>query len=502
MKKTPEKTNENPPIHSYKREKPEKQDQPSSSIAILFLLAGAVFSMLSQILFSKGLSLDGVHILYRMIKAESFYFIETSRIAIHFFQQLPAWLFIRFSASNSLSALVWIFSLGLVWIHLISFIGSYFILPQNKKFFLFFPLFAFFTGPVTAFGVSISASLSASSYIWFVFFTVYYSNLSAKSHQYLFLLTPLPLLFSHEMMSYMAWPLILLCLLKIKAQKKKWIISIAMAIFFIASMLSLFFIFFPEKSEIENRSEFLNSLFRLEFFFKITNGHLEWIYPSCIIALFLLFSPFKQFIAKKYHRLYLKIIFSVLILFGITAFILPFHQLFKVFQLTNEEEARVWTPVAALPLSLLIWWLFEKRKLKWEKPFLLSCIIAVVSLTGWRIGSDYQFYQFQKRFSKQLSFCRGFVEGEEAFKNREEKFQHLFKVFNWSWKYMSSSLIYPRRTNIQAIVKSKKSFRGCYKIPSYGMCENNIDVSESRFFNFERAIYYETNNLSGCFVGK
>lgn len=479
-----------------------KKSNKIKIVAILFLLAGAVSCILSQIFFGKGLSLDGVHILYKMIKAESFYFIETARIAIHFFQQLPAWLFIHFSPSNSLSALVWIFSYGLIWIHPISFIGSYFILPKNKKFYLFFPLFAFFTGPLTAFGVSISASLSVFSYIWFVFFTVYYSNLSTQSHQILFLLTPLPLLFSHEMMSYMAWPLILLCLLKIKTSKEKWIIFTAMTIFFIASMLSLFFIFFPEKSEVENRSEFFNSLFRLEFFFKITNGQLEWIYPSCIIAFFLLLLPFKQFIAKKYHRLSLKIFFSFIVLFGITAFILPFHQLFKVFQLTNEEEARVWSPVAALPLSLLIWWLFEKRKLKWEKSFFLSCIIAVISLTGWRIGSDYQFYQFQKRFSKQLSVCRGFVDGEKAFKNKEAKFQHLFKVFNWRWKYMSSSLIYPRLTNIQTIVKSTNSFHGCYKTPPFGMCENNIDISENRFFNFERAIYYETNTLSGCFAEK
>lgn len=473
------------------------------SAVIFLLITGTTLSMLSQIFFSKGLSLDGVHILYEMIRTESFYYIEKSRFVTHFFQQLPAWLFINFSPSNSLSVLSWIFSFGFIWIHIASFIGSYFILPTNKKKFLFFPLFAFFTGPVTALGVSVSASLSVFSYIWFVVFIIYYSNLSLKSNQILFVLSPLPLLFSHEMMSYMAWPLILLCMFKIKTQKeslKKAIIAVAIITFFISSILSLFFIFFPEKSELENKVEFFNSLFRLEFFFKIKTGQLEWIYPSCITAFFLLALPFSQFIAKKYYKLYLKITFLFLVLFGIAALILPFYQLFGILKLTNEEEARVWTPIVALPVSLLIWWLFEKGNFKWEKSFLPAYIIAVFSLIGWRIGSDYQFYRFQKQFSKQLSFCRGIVDWNEVAKNNEENFQHLFKVFNWGWKYMSSSLIYPRLSNVQAIIKSKNRFHGCYKTPPYGMCENNIDITKSRFFNFKKAVYYEQNNNSGCFA--
>lgn len=472
--------------------------------ALTILIMGAVAAALSQIFFSRGLSLDGVHILYTMIKTKDFYFIETSRIITHFFQQLPTWLFINFAPSNSLSALSWTFSFGLIWIHLISFIGSYLILPTNKKSFLIFPLFAFFTGPLTAMGVSISASLSVFSYVWLVAFAIRYSDLSFKSNQILFILIPIPLLFSHELMSYMAWPLILLCYLKIKTQKQKPAVIIAtMILLFITSILSWFFIIFPEKSELGNRGEFFNSLFKFEFFFKIKEGRLEWIYPACITAFFFLMLPFNQFFKKKYRSLYLKIIFLFLILSGVVTLILPFYQqLFGVFKLTNEEEARVWASVIVLPLSFLIWWLFEKGTFNWEKSFLSACIIVVLSLTGWRVGSDYQFYKFQKQFSKQLSFCRGFVDWNEVAEYNEEKYQHLFKLFNWGWKYMSSSIIYPRHLNVQAVIKSKNRFHGCYRNPPYGMCENNIDTSENRFFNFKKVLYYEKTNDSGCFIKK
>ena len=160
------------------------------------LLIGALICFLSQVFLSRGLGLDGVHVLYKIIFEESFYFIEPARIGTHFFQQLPSLLFIQFFNSSSIGLLTQVFSFGLIWIHILSFVICYLILPQSKKEMIFFPLFSFFIGPVTGLGASVGASLSVFSYIWFIAFLIHYSNLNKKSHKFLFVLAPISLLLS------------------------------------------------------------------------------------------------------------------------------------------------------------------------------------------------------------------------------------------------------------------------------------------------------------------
>ena len=236
---------------------------------ILFFCFAIVLT--SQVLSSRGLALDGAHNLLRMILKDSFYQLEIARTSFCFLQQLPAFLFIKLKFSNSISLLTQIFSFGLVYIHLVSFIGAYLILPHNKKQFLFFPLFAFFLGPITALGASISASLSVCSYLWFQAFTIHYSNLSLKKHRITLGLSLLPLFLSHELMSYIAWPLIALSVLKLKNEKEllnRFLLMTASGYLIVISLLSLFLVFFPNLSELSNRKEFIESLLKLEFFLK------------------------------------------------------------------------------------------------------------------------------------------------------------------------------------------------------------------------------------------
>ena len=469
----------------------------------LFLFSGGLI-LFSQIIFGRGLDLDGVHVLYIMITESSFYYIETARIITHFFQQLPTWLFINFAPSNSINLLIKVFSFGLVWIHIVSILGCYFILPANKKYFLFFPLLAFIVGPVTALGVSISASLSVFSYIWFSSFVIYYSNLSIKIHKILFILTPLPFILSHEMMSYMSLFLTYLCLIKFSKETvnfNKNLIRFILGFLFIVSITSAFFIFFPEKSELQNRSDFFKNLFYLEFIFKKMQNEKLVIYPATLTSLFLLFLCFSSFFKNNFSKILCALSFILIIFFGINAFFQPFYTFFDVFRLTGEEEVRVWVSCFAMPLSLLLWWLFERKSLKITKIFFIACIFATLFLTGWRVGSDYRFYDFQKQFSKSLLNCKGIITWTQV--SQRKIFDRiikpvLFNNFNFSWKYSSSSLIYPRLSNSSTIVLSSRSFTGCYKIPVYGMCERNIFLKNNKFFNFDKIIYYNKNNISTC----
>ena len=380
------------------------------------LFVGIAFVLFSNLTSNRGLSLDGSHNLLRMILNDSFYHLETARSFFYFIEQFPAFIFIKYFPSDSIFLLIKFFSFGLIWIHIISFWGCYYILPENKKYYIFFPFFAFLTGPLTGLGASIGASLSVVSYIWLTAFVIYYSDFSFKIHKILFILTPLPLLLSHEMMSYMAWPLIFLSVLKLKKEidlVNRFLIKLLIAFLLVVSILQTFFIIFPVDSELHNRAEFFKSLFQLEFFIKIQNGQIDFIYPAAITSFFLLILPFGQYLLKmKHYKIFSTICLTFIVLFGATALILPFYELFDVFKLTDEEEARVWISCIALPSSLLIWWLFENNKiqLRLRPSFFIACGIALISLTGWRVGSDYQFYRLQKQFTRDISYCKGLID--------------------------------------------------------------------------------------------
>ena len=100
---------------------------------------GVITVLASHILFSVGLY-DGSMNLLDMIKKNRF-FSEQSRNFFHTLYLLPAYLFIKISSSESLSLIIYVFSFGLIWIHILSLLGCYLILPKNKKHLIFFPLF-------------------------------------------------------------------------------------------------------------------------------------------------------------------------------------------------------------------------------------------------------------------------------------------------------------------------------------------------------------------------
>ena len=306
-------------------------------------------------------------------------------------------------------------------------------------------------------------------------------------------------------MSYMAWPLIFLSILKFKKENliiKRSLIQFVIMVLFTSSLFSVFFIFFPVESEIENRTEFFKTLLYFQFFIKIKENSIEWIYPSCFIAFFLLSLPFLNFIKTRNYfnkPLLLKACFMFLALFSLIAIVQPFINIFDVLKLTDEEEARVWISCIALPASLLLWWLYENKKIELKQIFFKACMIAVFSLTLWRLGSDYQFYQFQKLFSKHISNCKGSINWEQTVKNQDfNQLSNQIRYFKKDWKLMSSSLIYPRQSNIEVIIRSKNRFTGCYLNPSYGMCENDIITINNKFFNFNKIIDYDKNNISTC----
>ena len=461
----------------------------------------------SHTLFSAGLNHDGVFNLLHMVFNNSFFFLEKSRTFFDILYQFPAYFFIKFSSVSSLAILSQIFSFSLIWIHIFSLLICYFIIPNSKKPFIFFPLFGFFMGPVTALGISVSVALSVCSYVWLTAFIIYYSDLSKKIHRVVFILIPLPLLLSHEMMSYMAWPLIFLCRDKNKKEKTlfnktliMFVISVLLITSFVQiSMILLHGIFMDSSSNIIN---FTGNLINFKFLFSESKIALPIIFATVTLL-----SSFIEFFKVPLKDRILNTL-GIMMVSGFLFLIIisPVFHLKDNFLFYSAYDLRVYPPVIALPLSLLLWWLCEKQKIniqKRSKAFLLSCVFCCLSLTFFRLSSDDMFYKHQMKFSQQLRKCKGLLNWDE----HKNNFQLVY--YGYNWKSFEESLIYPRSKIIEAVFPyshpeciedCKKKKKICHEI-----CEERSSylfklekLHLSRFFDTKAIRESILNHISQC----
>ena len=491
-----------------------------STVNIIFTI-GTIAVLVSHTLFAVGLY-DGTYSLFQITKDPHFYSIDPSRKVANILKLLPTYLFLKFPVSSSLNLLVAVFSFGLIWVHILSFIGCYLILPKKKKHMMFFPLFAFFAGPAISLHISISAALSICSYVWFIAYIIYYSDLSRKIHRILFFILPLPLILSHELMSYMAWPLIYLCWQKIKTEKNlfnnKTLIGLTMIYLFITSVVQTFMTVFHEtltntindmNTVIGNIRTHLNFLFYPNFNFLLAF--------SLLIMILFLIQPYKDAIKYKIKKI-LVILYSLAFISVAIASVIQ-----TIIGFIHDYSVRFYPPIIILPLSLLIWWIYEKRKTDIEKSsklFLLSCMLFCLTFVFCRITFDYKFYKHQTAIAAYLSKCKGVLEWEH-FRNhfRDVKFSNELLPFQ-GWQIFEISLLYPRSKVIKAALlspiatciggcelvlntkQSQQCKEDCNKL--YAKKHNSIlkhrftQLHKNRFFDTSEVTYYIINNISEC----
>ena len=429
------------------------------------LLLSFVVVLGSHTLLSRGLEHDGVFKLINIAIYNTFVLSDPARIISNTLSQLPIWLFVKFSSSSSLSILTILYSFCLIWIHIISIVGCFLILPKNKKELLFFPLFAFLTGPLLALSVSVSMALSVCSYVWLTAFVIYYSDLSFWKHRFFFTLVPLLLLLSHELMSYMAFPLIALCVSKYQKESNflnKIIISSSIGVLIISSLLAFWFPFIAEVN-VSNRASFLNALIHFDFIYSYKGFNLPAIISFCLIVfLGLYIFPFKKnnlsvlkgkiqknsyknslnvFLSQFFIKIWTKgknkvPFFLFMLIFSFSCFF-GFY-LFFIGDIFAEYDfvIRVWPPCFALPLVLALWWFLKEKEMgfKNHRWFFLTLMIASVVLTLWRVQSDWQFYKHQKEFSKVLSTFQGVVEWPDV----ERAFEKIPLKEKIGWTMMAA----------------------------------------------------------------
>lgn len=477
-------------------------------------------------LLSRGLDHDGAFKLMTIAIYNTFFYNESARIISNTLSQLPVWLFVKLSSSSSLSFLTILYSFSLIWIHIISIVGCFLILPKEKKRILFFPLFAFLTGPLPALDVSVSMALSICSYVWLTAFIIYYSDLSFWKYRLFFALVPFPLLLSHELISYMAFPLIALCILKYKKESgflNKMLIAGVVGVLAFSSLLAFWFLFIA-KVNIGNKTGFLDTLTSFIFIYSNKGFNLPVIISICLILFLGLYAiPFKEknsafkgkekrdtlkkplivFLSQFLMKIWIngkgKAPLFLFILVSTFSGLMIFPLVFSGNILdVSEFETRVWPPCFALPLGLSLWWFLKEKELcfKNQRWFFISLVIASVALTLWRVKSDWEFYKHQKEFSEVLSTFQGVVEWPDV----EKAFQDVSLKEKIGWTMTAASLLYPRSRTVKAILIESYPFckKECEKWntgpascdtmcrhKAFGLYEKEFEYfSNSRFFDF------------------
>ena len=409
-------------------------------------------SLLSYCIFFRGLESDGVERLAEILFKKSFFHAEKARMLFHLLYEWPLVFYLKIAPSPSLLLIKSLWSFSLIYLHLFSLAICYLYLPKSKKDFIFFPLMGFVFGPMTSLGLSVSVSFIVCSYYWALAFIIHYSDLYVKQQKAIFILSICFSFFSHELMSYMAWPLIYFCFLKLKKNKEnKSTIYTGVFLLTLNSLLSAFFTVFPEWPS--HRSYFIESLIYLKFFY--SSGFYAPAVSSFLI-LILFFMPF--LFHKKNIMLITVIILSAF--FCCMNVINPIYPIFGDFiAFWNEYDKRVWV-IIALPITLLIWWLFETKRVSFlqSKSFLIFCLILTVSLTGWRVGSDYRFYQYQSQFAEKLSHCLGWISWSKVQKFSDFHPPFLKQFYNLQVEpdehIIDASLLYSKSFQVQSIVQS------------------------------------------------
>ena len=481
----------------------------------LFFLIGSFIVLSAHVFFLTGLNEDGAFNLTKLILSNEIFFFdnlfETQRKIFNTLHKLPVWLFLNFSQSQNIHLLTRIYSFSLIYIHIIALVGCYLILPKNQKKLIFFPLFAFLTGPMAVFGISVSVALSVCSYIWLTVFVIYYSDLSIKTHKIIFCLVPLPLFLSHELMVYMTWPLIALCFLKDKKELKsenKFLIRIMIG--FLIMIAFFYFSFLLSTNDIDtkhNLSQFKTTIFYLKFLF--SNSKINLFIITALVLKFLLCTEYHS---KNKKKILQKISLFLLVVSFLITVLLPFS-LYNQFFFIKDHSARSWPPVLSLPLGLLLWWIYEKKALRFKnsKIFLFSCLIFLITSVVYRVKQDLHFYNHQKQFSEKLEKCKGIIKWSSVK-------SHFYSIENYKfleeqlWKISAVSLIFPAKRNIYSIIIDDKCIDNCLeRIESTKKCATfcqhvsfNIPHSlfdsslNNRFFNFQSLMKNIANNQSVC----
>ena len=432
------------------------QNQNFLKLSLLSLTGCFLIALTSFCFFSSGLNEDGSYDLFHLLMLDKLRMHEIPRTFFHFIYTLPIITLLSLFPASSFSFLTQTYSFSLIYIHILTFLFCFWFLPKDKKNFIFFPLFSFLTGHFILLNISVSVAFSLSSYLWIVSFIIYYIDLSKRSHKALFLIAPIPLLLSHEMISYFSWFLIFLTLFKLQSSSQKnqvfekSFIPLFICFLIMVSFLGFYFILNPQ--EKNNLIQFQDSLFSFKFLFDGSSFNL-----CLFMALFLKLSLFLELFWKSFYFQILLILLSVL------SFFIFLFAPFSVFQetfFTNDYISRVYPPVISVPFCFLMWWLAEQKGVKLErlsKSFLWACCLIGLSFTVYRIKSDLEFDKYRKNFSRQIGHCEGLV----SLSHFKKKFPKLKS--NSHWKITAESLILPQRRTIKAVLFNDFCEENCKK---------------------------------------
>ena len=466
----PENTANGPPDERFSR----RLHLTALSILFLVLLVN-VYGALEL----RGLYADGAGVVMKVLVRSNFKFAEPSRLTVHFLQQLPTVLAIRAGLKDIQMAAV-LYGLTTQLLPLLLVYLCYPILPRERKELFVFPLLHYLAGSMAASYAPIVEGPVATAYFWVLLYMILF-RMDHPVARVLTVMLSLPVVFLHEVMSFLAPILTVTAIWRARRAPQKsartlcWIMSVW---FLVVTVMQLGFIAYPRAPH--NRDRFVADL----FCFRWLVAHYGINVPAVLgllaclaaIGIWKVNSAPRECTRRLLSRLILAF-FGLLCLGGVVGTLLTDW----FFTPSMQFTARNYSAFVSLPLVVLaiISAVRSPGRPPWACTSQLIVLAFLASATcGWHMIGIKHWSTFVHGFRESLSSHRGLITWQDALASRPDEEKRVWWKVYWPWTNPTLSFLLSPDGKVTTVIDNPAPVRYRPFDPS-----NPHNLPQSPFFD-------------------
>jgi hypothetical protein len=417
---------------------------PVATVLGLYLLAFIAWAVIAQ----RGLIADGAGYLVPILTRHAVFSAHVSRWSANLLTQWPILLALQ-AGVQDLTALSWLYGLGLYYLAPATLLAAWLLLPPTRKALILLPLITVAFGWMAGCYAAISQSLVIALWFWPAAFALGLGRPDRAGSIAAMIVFVLPMLLMHEAMGFLG-P-ILLAIVIHRAQgpmrRRTRALWIALALWLVtASAIGLYFSLFPEFPA--HRRDFIGSITRFRFL------HDGWSRPNPPVVVALVSAGLLLGCLLAPDRLRSLRLFwgapyvLLLVVAGFSPLLFPSH-----FAPELQSAARSWVvgvPAASV-LALVAARTAGLHLAPGARPMLFGIVaLAMTAQITWQLAATWRWSGLIAQFQTQLATRQGFVPWDTAFAGTGRP--TAAEIAATSWTFPDISIVLAPAGQVRAIV--------------------------------------------------
>ena len=419
----------------------------------VFSIAICVYAALSFCAFYA----DGAHWFFMMLQSQGFSeFIEPSRRSVFFLQQFPTFIALKFGIKN-IWFLSFIYNLTLELLPLLLTIASVLFLPKDKKYYLIFPFIFYFFGVQSSGFAPIGEAATAAAYFWVLFYFILFSELSVRRAIFFFLVS-LPVIWLHQVWSFLGVLMIFILLWRIKSIKNiilRLLLNCMVLWYFLIVCLQASWIIAPR--DAGNRDGFFSSFVSLDWLAYPGGVNLPAAFGLFLIFIILIRTVLSRSFAcckRRWFDQFLLIFTLATVIASLWATIAGIN----IFMPSTNFHARNHGALLSGPLALLCFLfaagIISESYLKQSTLKYLLIILASGVLIWQIIGVSF-WRSYVTNFQAMLNSGSGYIALEDAMQPLSIVQKKNINTFTWPWTNPTMSYLLSKDGVVTTIISNQ-----------------------------------------------